>query len=402
MNSRIPFSFSRLGIASGLLLALGPLGTLHAAESINTWVSAERAYQGREIAAPTLHAPRSYVLIDGGYLEHGDPVANTRAPRPEQVELALHRGLDLAHYAPAAEGTAPDVAIVYHWGVLRHGTVDQRLHRGVSSNLRARVRLLADAQRVKSIESLLENGGWRNPRERDLLIYANDNRHFLVVSAYDARAATGWQARLLWRVKLSAPETESSMIEAIPAFAAAIGEFTDRTSNDDSLRLHPIDRELGAAAVGQDRAASFPEAIRQALAQREHEHLLGRTPTSAYLDGWTGSEVKPALTPALPDALNAQIAAYFQEKARLHQALRERLSRATPSTRRGIIDTFNREHADAIAALGAEHDAIREALSRQTAKRRKGEDQATLDALQQEFSAARRSLAAAPSGDDTW
>lgn len=398
-----PVSPPRWSVLLGLLGAIATLGTsATAAETIQAWASAERAHQGRESAAPTMHAPRAYVLVDGGYIEHGDPVANVRPPASEQVELALHRGLAMGHYVPAGEGAAPDVAIVYHWGVLRSGTVDQRFSRGVSSNVRARVRLVADTQHVRSIERLLENGGWRNPRERDLLTYASDDRHFLVVSAYDATAATSWQARLLWRVKISAAEPGSSMIEAIPAFAAAIGEFSDRTSDVDALRLDPIDTELGAAFVGQDRAAAFPEAIKRALAQREQEHLLGRTPTDQYVDGWIGPERSPTLTPALPTALNEQIAAYFQEKARLRQALRERLNRATPATRRAIIETFNREHADAIAALNTEHAAIREALSQQVAKQRKSANRATLDALQEEFAAIRHPLATGPSGDEIW
>jgi hypothetical protein len=176
--------------------------------------------------------PVSCVAIDGGYIEAGDPIAGDSAPTADQVGQCLQAAL-AGHGFRAAQG-APSIVMAYYWGVLRIDRLQIKNPYGIKSNLMARIELVSTEQVGAEVENHIlgrEKGSGMNEGVSSPVILAGpletarqDSRQpriFVVVEAYDYQALVHREAKLLWRVKLSAQETSGDMDEVIPALIAA-------------------------------------------------------------------------------------------------------------------------------------------------------------------------------------
>ena len=199
-------------------------------------VVAERAADAPE-ASGTIAA----ALVDGGYIEAGDPIAGENPPSAASVRQELQDALGQRGFSVGA-GT-PAVVITYHWGVLRADRTQIHPPYGINSNMDARIRLVSTQQDTDEVEKHIigrkVGGGQVNDASTPVILIgqletdlenARKPRFFVVVSAYDYPIAAGSsQPKLLWRAKLSAQETSGDMSEVIPALIASGAPYFGKT-----------------------------------------------------------------------------------------------------------------------------------------------------------------------------
>jgi hypothetical protein len=247
MNIR---SYPTLGLIA--LLAVGS-GKQAAAgifsNNINMLVVAE---QPRGV--PPSSGPVSYIAFDGGYIEAGDFIAGDTPPTPEQVSQSLHAILADQGFR-IAQGS-PSVVLTYYWGVLRIDHMQIRQAYAIRPNFEARIdmvstKLLGDE--VKNHILSAKKSGELNsdasaPRIlvgplKTIMENSRQPRYFVVVSAYDYEGLVHLEAKLLWRVKLSAQENNGGMDDVIPALIAGGGPYFGKNlPNVQELKVSPLTR----------------------------------------------------------------------------------------------------------------------------------------------------------------
>src|ERR1700677_1763761 len=187
--------------------------------------------------------PVSYAAFDGGYIEAGDPIAGDTPPSADQVARSLRAAL--ANQGFQAGDLSPSVVLTYHWGVLRVDRRQIRVPYGIKSNLEARIELVSTHQLGAEVENhilLREKSGQTNEDAASTRILggpattvaenALQPRIFAIVSAYDYQGLLHREAKLLWRVKLSAREQSGEMDEVIPALITGGAPFFGRNLDD--------------------------------------------------------------------------------------------------------------------------------------------------------------------------
>jgi hypothetical protein len=181
-------------------------------------------------------SPLSFVVLDGGYIEAGDPIAGDNPPSPTVVAQALQSAL-AEHGFRAAEGT-PSIVITYHWGVLRVDHRQINTPYQIKTNLQARIELVSTQKLGAEVENHIlgrEKGAGMDetasaPRilVGSLETIRQDSRMpriFVVATAYDYQALSRHEPARLWTTKLSAQETSGGMDTVIPALIASGGQY---------------------------------------------------------------------------------------------------------------------------------------------------------------------------------
>lgn len=181
--------------------------------------------------------PSSYVLIDGGFIEAGDPVAGEHPPAPPAVAAALQNALTSAGYTLAPAGAAPTAALIYHWGVIHDERMPLRVPFRLEPNLRTRLSLVTPAAQFPSIEDRIISRRdytppalqmFEYPDVRDALDLARDGVYFVVVSAYDYGALARGETNLLWRTKLTAPLNSGALADVIHSLLRRAAPYLGR------------------------------------------------------------------------------------------------------------------------------------------------------------------------------
>jgi hypothetical protein len=223
-------TYLRLSLGLAVIGTLGTTAVLPAAgRSLEMVVVAERTDAQVSQTVPSPGLPVSYVALDGGYIEAGDPVANEHPPGAAAMAQALQRELSSLSYEPASGAATPSLALIYHWGRLYRDSHEVRNGTLIDPNLHARLSLLTTSRQDREIESFVldrQLTGRINPafrsslvltiQERDALELARDDRYIAVLSAYDYRSVSERQPKLLWRVKMSTLNVGASMADALP------------------------------------------------------------------------------------------------------------------------------------------------------------------------------------------
>jgi hypothetical protein len=214
-----------------LLLAAGACVSARAnlfSDNFDTTIVAERAKD----APAAQDGPVATALVDGGYIEAGDPIAGENPPSAASVRQELLDALGQQNFHVGAP--SPAVLLTYYWGVLRVSHTQIRLPMGINSNQDARIKLVSTEETGAEVENHIlsrKNGAGVNLDASSPVILdgpldtivqnARHPRYFVVVSAYQYQAPGENQPpKLLWRTKLSAQETSGSMDEVIPALIA--------------------------------------------------------------------------------------------------------------------------------------------------------------------------------------
>jgi hypothetical protein len=195
----------------------------------------------RAADAPAASGTTAVALVDGGYIEGGDPIAGENPPSSASVRQELQDALGQQGFSLGAG--SPAAVITYHWGILRPDHIQIHPPYGINSNMDARIRLVSTQKDTDEVENHIigrkGGGGQVNDASTPVILIgqletdvenARKPRYFVVVSAYDYHTAAGnSQPKLLWRTKLSAQEKSGGMSDVIPALIASGAPYFGKT-----------------------------------------------------------------------------------------------------------------------------------------------------------------------------
>jgi hypothetical protein len=372
---------------------------------------AEQTNQGVMVTPPTADQPTFYVAYDGGYIEAGDPIAGEKPPTPAVIGQTLRKVLAARGYQPAtAPGTA-SLLLVYHWGSINKEAFAIPSFNRIRPNLKARIYLVAPTRTAATLENYLLSRkaapnlnesapvpGFLSPQLRDVLSLAQDDRYFVVVSAYDYAALGRREPTLLWRAKMSARSVSGAMYKVLPALIAGGGRFLGHNlpkARFFKTPLYPFGETAATAETSEPLpapavAGQLDAAFISSLVKQEHDHFSGEGVADPAEEGprSSASAGREPSQSSLPPALTKQITGYRQEKLALQEALAVRIKAHTPGAdTREAIDAFNQENAGRIAALAKTREAIRDELARLAAANTDTATAKSLNALLREFAA---------------
>ncbi len=401
-----------------LFLAAVPLAPAARARSIDATIVAEQTRKGTEVQPPIVDNPAFYIAYDGGYIEAGDPIAGHKPPTAAAMGQALRQALATQGYQPAAG--SPSLLLVYHWGSINIDTIAIPRISKIKPNLKARIYLSGSTREAATLENFLLSRksapiandwapvpGFLTARMQDLLSTANDNRYFVIVSAYDYAAVTRHEAALLWRVKLSARSVSSDMDEVLPSLVSGGAPFFGRNLPEANRQRVPLLPAVAGTAAPMPPppagAGQLDAAFVDRLVKQEHDLFAGEDVADPAMQGGGAPGVPTAgvrvLQPPVPPTLASEISGYRQEKLALQEALAARI-KAQPAgaDTRPVIDAFNRDFSDRIAALSHTRESIRDQLSRLASTNGDPAAAGSLNALLKEYADDVQGLAPAAAG----
>lgn len=198
----------------------------------------------RTSGAPAQSGPLTCTLVDGGYIESGDPIAGENPPPADSVRQELQTAL--AQQGLTVGGASPSLLLTYHWGILRVDHREINVPFGINSNMDARIKLVSTEEDGLEVENHIfakkKGSGQSNDASSPPILVgpletvvenARKPRYFVIVSAYDyTSVADHQQPKLLWRTKLSAQESSGEMSEVIPSLIATGAPFFGKGLRD--------------------------------------------------------------------------------------------------------------------------------------------------------------------------
>jgi len=264
----VSFSMRTLpGFAAALAL-LGASATAARAERTrDIFVCTYVTEAGKKLTPPTPDHPATYILIPGGYREEGQTVAGEKPPPPEKVDQFVRRALAAANYHGAnvsfmhvlngalnqtfpagydpakSDSKEIDYIIVYHWGYMNpektafgdNGDGSNATSNDIVFNQPMMLALVAGG----SIAHLTPD----DMRWGDVMQAANENRYFLVITAYSpAGYFKHHEKRLLWRAQMSLDSDGTDQTESMPALASASVNYLGRQTNLPEKITESLDR----------------------------------------------------------------------------------------------------------------------------------------------------------------
>lgn len=295
---------STFGLVAMLAVGLAPQASAGIfSDNIDMLVVAEAP----NAAAAQQGGPVGFAVFDGGYIEAGDPIAGDTAPTPDQVNQSLRAALANLGYRASA---SPDVVLTYHWGVLRIDRRQIRVPYGIKTNLEARIELVSTRQLGAEVENhilLNEKSGQMNQDGASTRLLggpavtaaeeSRQPRSFVIVSAYDYQGLLHREAKLLWRVKLSAREQSGEMDRVIPALIAGGAPYFGKDL--DSVKT--VEVTPGAVPQASAAPAATPDSLHldaeflNGLLKSEHDNFSGEAGTSTADSRQTpGEDPQPA------------------------------------------------------------------------------------------------------------
>jgi hypothetical protein len=146
------------------------------------------------------------------------PPAKTEGKQPTKAEVLDRLGPALAkrHFLPAGLGHPPEIVLSFWWGtadpeIENYGT-DDALEED-SFNQRAMIALVGSDKKQ-------ELGNWHS---KDLRSAERQERHYLVVMAFDYAAAVQKQKKILWITRTSLPASDTDLAGAIEPLVLTAG-----------------------------------------------------------------------------------------------------------------------------------------------------------------------------------
>jgi hypothetical protein len=208
---------------------------------------------GRKISSPTKSKPLYYFPLVIGYREEGERVAGETKPPTKPIVHLLAKTLAEQNYlVVSSEHPQPSLLLVFHWGymnpeVAEFGSPDDS--QKVIFNQREMIALLG-GQTLGMLDLDFE---------REAVIQgAEDDRYFVLVSAYDFAAARQHKKVLLWQARMSTPSGGVTMAEVIPTLIASGGPQFGHESIRPTWVNAPVARE-GKVEVGVPTVKEYLE-----------------------------------------------------------------------------------------------------------------------------------------------
>jgi hypothetical protein len=183
-----------------LIVLLG-FGALHCAgaETCEVNINGLLTPEGRKVKPPADGKPVYYWPLIVGYIERGPGQAGTKPPTEKSVMAPLLKVLAKEGYLPATkESGVPSLLLVIGWGAI-HPNILQPV--GAED---ADEGLVINKQEMLSILGGHTINFFAEDLDTDaLMAETKTDRYFVSVLAYDFKAATQREKRLLWRTNMS-------------------------------------------------------------------------------------------------------------------------------------------------------------------------------------------------------
>jgi len=178
---------------------------------------------GEQARVPDAEHPVYYMaLTPGRYEKDAAPVDKTEPPKNE-VLSRLTGALAKRHYLLMAPGHPPELVLSFWWGSAKPDidyNASDDLTQGDFTNQRAMVALVGADKRF-------EMANWH---PRNLENAATQDRHFVIVMAFDYAAAAQKQKKVLWITRMSMPSAGVDLAAAIPALVTTGGPAFGRNA----------------------------------------------------------------------------------------------------------------------------------------------------------------------------
>ena len=180
---------------------------------------------GRKIVPPTKEHPVYYFPFVAGWREEGAVMAGEKAPARVLFTQPLARALAGQGYlVMGAETPPPTLLLVFHWGALNPeidevGGADPDQPQTMFFNRREMLALVG-GQKLDAL-------GLNFEREA-VMQAAEDDRYFVIVSAYDYADAVKKKKTLLWQARMSTPSNGVTMPDVVAALVESGAPYFGR------------------------------------------------------------------------------------------------------------------------------------------------------------------------------
>lgn len=240
MNAVFPRYIGWVLLAAGALPAL----VVAAPPAPQVIVVGDVTKVGRQIRVPDAAHPIYYVpLTPGDGDKRAAPGAGKQPSKGEVLER-LAAALAKRHYLPAGPGRPPEVALSFWWGTadpqLENFGTDDALQEE-SFNERAMIALVGSDKKQELM----------NWHSKDLRSAAREERHYLIVIAFDYAAAVQKQKKILWITRTSTSSAGIDLAGAIEPLVTTGGPAFGRSAKptwvdsgkvrDESVVLAPLE-----------------------------------------------------------------------------------------------------------------------------------------------------------------
>lgn len=251
MTSASPFAPVR-SLRSGTAFALALWAALAPAraESSNRAeiaINVSMTAQGRAVPRPTPETPVYYVPIVVGFQEKGRVIAGEKAPEPEEVLKQLQQALAREGYRFSLDikQHPPTLLLAFEWGYLNPliGEVGVDVTTATESSAGEMTTVNLTAREMLQLvagEDTTKMQGMPSAVLDRIFQAANDDRYFMVVTAFDLDAARRNEKKLLWRARMSTMRDGVWLPEVIPAFLAAGAPHFGRETGLPAWKTFPI------------------------------------------------------------------------------------------------------------------------------------------------------------------
>lgn len=200
--------FFTLGVA--LILAAGGVGAPRTCE-VNVNVSLTEA--GKKIAPPTPAKPAYYYPLLAGWREEGPAEAGEKAPIPAALVKPLARALARQGFLVVGHGTPPPtLLLVFHWGAINVDELETEDEDGETQ------KTVLNQSKMLALVGGNTFGALDLNFEREAVMQAaEEDRYFVLVSAFDYEDAVKKKKTLLWRARMSTPSLGVVMTDVVQA-----------------------------------------------------------------------------------------------------------------------------------------------------------------------------------------
>jgi hypothetical protein len=200
---------------------------------------------GRQARVPDAANPVYYVPLTPDQSKPDDPKAGGRQPPKDEVLKRLVEALAKRHYLPAGPGHPPELVLSFWWGTadpeLENFGTDDALQEE-SFNERAMIALVGSDKKQELMS-------WHS---KDLRAAAREERHYVIVMAFDYAAAVQKQKKVLWITRMSTPSAHIDLAEVIPVLVTTGGPAYGREAfpkwidsgkpvREESIKIAPLE-----------------------------------------------------------------------------------------------------------------------------------------------------------------
>lgn len=171
---------------------------------------------GRNQTSPDALHPTYYFPLVLGYKEMGAVIAGEKVPEKNVVLHTLAVELAKQHYLIMNDQHPPEQLLVFWWGSMNPQIED------FGSNDPA-AQVFFNEREMLALVGAYKSTGIAPSQANDLRTASRDERYFIILMAFDFKAARQHQKKLLWMAKMSTESVGTSLPDVIPALVASGG-----------------------------------------------------------------------------------------------------------------------------------------------------------------------------------